>query len=180
MTRRPTSGARRLALAFLAALSLAPGAGGAADDRLFPSRPPVLLDGTGRLVGLAYAGLDRELLVWHRVEGRDLLLEATPDALESSPATDGSRLGFQAADCSGPPWFLGPRFPVPLVYTEVAPGPDRTLWVADGPPSIASITSTFHPALTSPCQTEPGGFLQLQRAIQILDLKSFPPPFTVR
>jgi hypothetical protein len=122
---------------------------------------------------------DTAAQVWLRIGGRDLLLTATPDALGLGPELDVGYVAFAEPDCAGSAWFV-PAFGVPLVFTPVALGPGNTLFAPDGPLDFVGTNSAWHPSAPTPCQPEPGGFVQLQRALGILDLGTFSPPFTVR
>ena len=160
---------------------LVPGVGRAADDRLFPARAPILVDGTGRVLGLVYPGsTGGKVFVWMRIGERDLLLEATADTLAPAVGTGFSRLAFATPDCTGTAWFLQPGTPPRIVFTFVAPGPGQTLFAAEGPPEGVAPISSLDPSAAGACQAEPGGLLLLPRATQILDLASFPPPYAVR
>ena len=180
MPRLPALG---LVAALLSAPVLTPAPGQAQDSRLLSSRPPVLVDGTGQVVGQAF--LDQGLspvpavLVWLRTGGRDLLLSATTDTLSPGPFPLG-RVAFAEPGCTGPPWFV-PLSTTSLVFVPVAAGPgNNVLFAPGGPAQGVVINSVWIPSATDPCQLEGGAPLLLQPALPIVNLDSFPPPYTVR
>ena len=166
----------RLPVALLALLALGP-AESRAGDRLLPSKTPVLLDGTGQAIGLAFPQ-DEGLFVhaWIRIEGRDLMFNVGRDIL--SPDSPG-QVFFGQPGCAGPPLFVPPS--EASVFTPIAEGPGGLIYAAEGPPVIANLLSSWNPFVSDPCQAEPGnGFFQVEPAVPILDRASFPPPYTIR
>ena len=166
----------------VALLALVPTAAPAVDDRLLPFRLPVLLDGTGQVIGPALlpSNFEQVVRVWLRIGARDLLLTATQSTLGPDPEFPVGRVAFGEPGCAGSPWFEPLGFPFPLVFAPVALGPGNTLFTPDGPAEFVVLNSSWNPSAPNPCQAEGGGIFQLQRAVGILDLGSFPPPFTVR
>jgi hypothetical protein len=54
------------------------------------------------------------------------------------------------------------------------------VFVPDGPEEAVVLTFSLDPSPPHACREEPGVLVLLQRVIPIVDLASFPPPFTVR
>ena len=161
----------------LAVVLLWPGPGWAEDTRFLESRPSVLVDGTGRTLGQAFPVSAAEVggvLARMRIGSRDLLLGATPDRLDVARQ---GQLAFGTSDCTGDSWFV-PYEDSSYVFAPVTTGFGTAVFAPDGPAEEVVINALLDPA-TRICQPT-GIFTVLQPAIQILDLASFPPPYTVR
>jgi hypothetical protein len=176
------TGGRSAVLAWLIGTGLlaATGPAGAdGDGRVAPlPGPRVVVDAHGVPVGTQVNAFSGPSRVWRRVGGLDVLLEVTGARIRSGSAD----LGFESADCTGPPWILSESTPggSPF-FTESALGPGGVLHAGPGPQQSRPIASRLAlPGSDPPCVAVPVADQVVRPAVPILDLSSFEPPFRLR